>query len=144
MLSTEYLFRQKFTHTWRKFSRREQGSYHRSYWIWNILRRVSESLNTFEIRLYPFHESNKCDKFVRKACTNNNKFNFFTNVWNLSTRRRFSYVFFFLLFFQSNESIQFPNKNYIPSDIHDETLRCEFTLRKYTSLANCIIVIESY
>lgn len=50
---------------------------------------------------------------------------------------------FFFFFFQSNESIQFPNKNYIPSDIHDETLRCEFTLRKYTSLANCIIVIES-
>lgn len=51
---------------------------------------------------------------------------------------------FFFFFFQSNESIQFPNKNYIPSDIHDETLRCEFTLREYTSLANCIIVIESY
>lgn len=52
--------------------------------------------------------------------------------------------FFFFFFFQSNESIQFPNKNYISSNIHDETLRCEFTLRKYTSLANCIIVIESY
>lgn len=51
---------------------------------------------------------------------------------------------FFFFFFQSNESIQFPNKNYIPSDIHDETLCCEFTLREYTSLANCIIVIESY
>lgn len=50
---------------------------------------------------------------------------------------------FFFFFFQSNESIQFPNKNYIPSNIHDETLRCEFTLREYTSLANCIIVIES-
>lgn len=52
---------------------------------------------------------------------------------------------FFFFFFQSNGSIQFPNKNYIPSDMkRDETLRCEFTLREYTSLANCIIVIESY
>lgn len=76
-VSAEYLFQQKFIRTWRKFSRVRRNSLagivsYRSYWIWNISRRVSESLNAFEIQLYPFqhgigHESNRCNKFARKS-----------------------------------------------------------------------------
>lgn len=166
---------QKFIRTWRKFSRVRRNSLagivsYRSYWIWNISRRVSESLNAFEIQLYPFqhgigHESNRCNKFFVRKSTILHCLKIFVHCyvkrlykriykpkkivnWENSSKKIFvdtqvTFFFFLILFsIKRNESIQFPNKNYIPSNIYISTystLHC-----KYTPPTNCIIVIESY